>query len=246
MSYRYLLLFPLLLPATSLAAESEPSPWLTEIELGYQSLSGNSDSSAFNTRMAASYTKGRIKNTAESKYLLAEKDGKEDKRKFQLNAQSNYKYDEKRYVLASGSYVDDRYGPYFSDIVVATGLGYQAIRKRQLQLTLELGPGYRRQRPNLDELDSDDKILPYDVDEIIVRGQMNVEWRPRKNVTVDLTLTGIAGNSNSTIEADTSLTASISDTLAVKISNTQNYSTDVPPGLKNRDSVMTVNLLYKF
>ncbi|MCQ1060166.1 DUF481 domain-containing protein [Photobacterium sp. DNB23_23_1] len=222
-----------------------PPPLTTELELGYQSLGGNSDSQTLNTRIGGTYLKNQYRHSGELRFLLAEKDGEEDKRKGQIELQSDKKVNERTYVLGNVNYVDDRYGPYFNDFTLATGMGYQLIRRETLQVEVEAGPGYRHQEPNLDELDDDDIVVRDTVDELILRGSAKMTWKPSKTVEIGVRLTGIAGNSNSTMEAEFNLTTDISDFAAIKISNNQKLNSWVPEGLKKRDSAMTVNLLFK-
>ena len=246
---RYLLML-LLLANTAYASDEDtptriPPPWSSELELGYQSLGGNSDSESLNSRIALTYVKKQYRHNAEAKFLLAEKDGEEDKRKGQLELQSDMKLNERTYVLGNITYIDDKYGPYFTDFMLATGLGYQLLRQETLQLEVEAGPGYRHQEPNIDEIDDDDIIVPETVDELILRGNTKLAWKPSKTVEVDARLTGIAGNSNSTLEAQVNLISVVNEHIAIKISNTQKLNSWVPEGLKKRDSIMTINLLFK-
>lgn len=248
---RYLMMLLLLANTSAYASDDEdtptriPPPWSSELELGYQSLGGNSDSESLNSRVALTYMKNQYRHKAEAKYLLAEKDGEEDKRKGQVEIQSDMKIDGRTYVLGNITYIDDKYGPYFTDFTFATGLGYQLLRQETLQVEVEAGPGYRHQEPNIDEIDDDDIIVPETVDEAILRGNAKLTWKPSKTVEVNARLTGIAGNSNSTLEAQVNLTSAINDHIAIKFSNTQKLNSWVPEGLKKRDSIMTINLLFK-
>lgn len=223
-----------------------PAPWQSEIELGLQALSGNSDSLTLNTRLGMDYIDGPYRHTSEAKFLLVEKDGEEDKRKSELESQANYKYDPRRYVWGNVTFTDDKYGPYFEDLTLAIGLGYQAVWREDLSLLLELGPGYRYQTPNLDEIDHDDLILPNDVREFIARGQAELTWQLTEYAFFEGRITAISGGSNTSFEARAAVATSLIEDLAIKVSTTQKYINDVPPGLKNRDSIFTVNLLYQF
>ncbi|UXI01066.1 YdiY family protein [Photobacterium sp. TY1-4] len=248
---RYLLTLLLLANATAYANdEDQPkrprSPWASELELGYQALGGNSDSESLNARVGLTYVKNQYRHTTEAKYLLAEKDGEEDKRKGQLELQSDRKINDSTYVLGNVSYIDDRYGPYFSDFTFSTGLGYQLLRLETFQMEVEAGPGYRHQEPNIDEIDDDDIIVPMTVNELILRGNTKFIWKPSKTVEVEGRITTIAGNSNSTLEAELNLTSAISEHIAIKLSNTQKLNSWVPDGLDKRDSIMTINLLFRF
>ncbi|MBV7298946.1 DUF481 domain-containing protein [Enterovibrio paralichthyis] len=221
-------------------------PWQSQVELGLQALAGNSDSLTLNSRLGVNYTEGPYRHTSEAKFLLVEKDGEEDKRKSELESQANYKFDPKRYVWGNITFTDDKYGPYFEDMIVAVGLGYQALWREDLSLLLELGPGFRYQTPNLDEIDDDDLILPNDVREFIARGQAALTWQMTDSALFEGRITAIYGPSNTSFEARAAVSTRLIGDLAIKVSTTQNYINEVPPGLKNRDSIFTVSMVYKF
>ncbi|WP_249199166.1 YdiY family protein [Photobacterium sp. GJ3] len=241
-----------LLLAPHASAEDVPelppitSPWTSELELGYQSLSGNSNTKSLNTRLGLTYVKDQFRQQVEAKYLLAEEDGEEEKRKGQMELQSDFIINERAYVLGNTSYIDDKYGPYFKDFTLATGIGYRVFRLENLLMEVEAGPGYRHQEPNIDEIDDDDIIVPETVDELILRGSTRMIWKPSKDVELSFKLTGIAGNSNSTLESQVSMTSAISEHIAIKLSNTQKLNSWVPDGLQKRDGTMTINLLFQY
>ncbi|AMG30881.1 DUF481 domain-containing protein [Grimontia hollisae] len=228
------------------ASANTSDPWQSEVELGFQALSGNSDSMTINSRLGVNYTEGRYRHSSDAKFLLVEKGGVEDKRKSEFESQANYKFDPTRYIWGNVSFLDDKYGPYFKDLTMAAGLGYQAIWQEDLSLLLEIGPGYRYQTPNLDKIKSTDLILPYDVKEAILRGQAELSWQMTKSALFEGRITAISGPSNTSFEARVSVSTSLIDDLAIKLSTTKKYISEVPPGLKNLDSIFTVNMLYKF
>ena len=238
-------LFCLLTPTFSKAEEGN-SPWKSEVEFGFQRLTGNSDSLILNARLGVDYTEGPYRHLSEGRFLLIEKDGMEDKRKSQFESQANYKYSQKYYVLGNISYAEDRYGPYFNDFTLATGLGYQAIWREDLSLLLEFGPGYRSQIPNLEEIDQGDLILPHNVQELIFRGQSVLEWKLKEGLFFEGRITIIGGVSNTSFESRLALITNIIDPLAINLSTTQKYINVIPPGLKNLDSVFSITIVYRF
>ena len=238
-------LFYLLVPTPS-KAEENYRPWKSEVEFGFQRLTGNSDSLILNARLGVDYTEGPYRHISEGRFLLIEKDGMEDKRKSQFESQANYKYSQKYYVLGNVSYAEDRYGPYFNDFTLATGLGYQAIWREDISLLLEIGPGYRSQIPNLDEIDKSDLILPHNVQELIFRGQSVFEWKMKEGLFFEGRVTIISGISNTSFESRLAFITNIIDPLAINLSTTQKYINEIPPGLKNLDSVYAITLVYRF
>lgn len=92
-----------------------------------------------NTRLGLTYVKNQFRHSGEAKYLLVNKDGEEDKRKGSLELQSDMKINERAYLLGNANYIDDRYGPYFVDFTLATGMGYQLLRRETVLMEVEAG-----------------------------------------------------------------------------------------------------------
>lgn len=235
-----------LLFCTNAVKANTPPPWESEIELGFQRLTGNADSITLNTRLGVDYTEGPYRHTSEIRFLFVEKDDEVDKHKMNMESQANYKYDNKSYVLANVSYLSDKHGPYFKEVTFSLGMGYQAIWQETLSLLLEIGPGYHYQQPNLDEIDDDDLILPYDVKEPIIRGQAVFTWQFTEHTEFEAKFTAITGKSNTSLESRWSVETDIIDDLATKLTSTQKYISKVPPGLKQLDTIFTVSLVYAF
>ncbi|RTZ14271.1 DUF481 domain-containing protein [Vibrio aquaticus] len=223
-----------------------PSPWNTEVEFGYQAHSGNSDSQSLNSRLSAEYLQGRHRTNGEWKYYLLYKDGEEDKRQSTYTAQSDYKLGPKTYLYGSFKGVDSRYSAYFKDYTLSGGLGYQFSNTEQFVLELELGPGFRYQEPNLDEIDDDDIIFTDIVQEGIFRGNLNTKWQALDNLSVSADLTVVTGQSNTRTDTDLSVTNNITEDIALKLAHSRQYHDKVPDGLTKADSIFSVNLLFIF
>lgn len=223
-----------------------PSPWSSEVEFGYQSHSGNSDSRSLNSRLSAEYVKGRHRTNGEWKYYLLYKDGEEDKRQSSYSAQSDYKLGPKSYLYGSFKGVDSRYSAYFKDYTLSGGLGYQFANTETFLLEFEFGPGFRYQEPNKDEIDDDDIIFPDIVQEGIFRGNLNTKWQALDNLAVTASVTVVSGRSNTRTDTDLSISNDITETIALKLAYSRQYHDKVPEGLFKADSMFSVNLLFAF
>ncbi len=223
-----------------------PSPLKTEVEFGYQAHSGNSDSQSLNSRLNGEYISGRHRTSGEWKYYLLYKDGEEDKRQSSYNFQSDYKLTPQTYLYGSFQGIDSRYSAYFRDYTLSGGLGYQFYNTEKLVLEVEVGPGFRYQEPNLDEIDDDDIIFPEIVEEGIFRGNVSTKWQARKNLAFEAEVTVISGHSNTRTDTDISVVNNITEDIALKLSHSRQYHNKVPEGLSNEDSIFSVNLLFKF
>ncbi|NPD09683.1 DUF481 domain-containing protein [Vibrio ostreicida] len=223
-----------------------PSPWSTEIEFGYQAHTGNSDSRSLNSRLSAEYLSGRYRTSGEWKYYLLYKDGAEDKRQSTYTAQSDYKLGPKTYLYSSFKGVDSRYSAYFKDYTFSGGLGYQFSNTKELLLEVELGPGYRYQEPNTDEIGDSDIVFEDTVKEAIFRGNVNTTWQALETLSLSAGVTLVAGGSNIRTDTETSLTNNITEDIALKLSYTRQYHDKVPEGLNKSDSIFAINLLFLF
>ena len=223
-----------------------PSPLKTEVEFGYQSHTGNSDSRSLNARLNGEYTAGRHRTSGEWKYYNLYKDGEEDKRQSTYTAQSDYKLSPKTYLYGSFKGVDSRYSAYFKDYTVSSGLGYQFSNTEEFVLEVEVGPGFRYQEPNLDEIDDDDIIFPEIVEEAIFRGNVNTSWQVLKNLQLKADVTLVSGHSNLKFDTELEAINDITDNIALKIAHSRQYHDKVPEGLDKEDSVLSINLLFQF
>lgn len=222
------------------------SPWSSEVELGYQSHTGNSDSRSLNSRLHAEYLSGRYRTNGEWKYYLLYKDGEEDKRQSTYSAQSDFKLSPKTYLYGSFKGIDSRYSAYFKDYTLSAGMGYQIANSEQLTLEVEFGPGFRYQKPNLDEIDDDDIIFPETVQEGIFRGHLNSTWHILDNLSLAADVTLVSGESNTRTDTELSVSNNITEDIALKLSHSRQYHDKVPEGLSKADSVFSVNLLFVF
>lgn len=223
-----------------------PSPWNTEVEFGYQAHSGNSDSKSLNSRLSGEYIQGRYRLNGEWKYYLLYKDGEEDKRQSTYNLQGDYKLGQKSYAYSSFNGYDSKYSAYFTDYTLSAGLGYQFTNTEKLVIEGELGPGFRYQEPNLDEIDDDDIIFPETVSEAIIRANLGVTWKPFKTLSLGTEFTAVTGSSNTRIDSEFSIVNEITEDIALKIVHNRQYHNKVPEGLHKTDSVMSINLLFLF
>jgi len=218
----------------------------SEIEFGYQSHTGNTDSQALNTRFDSQYTSGRHRHSGEFKLYKLDKNGTEDKFQVVYEAQSDYKLGPKIYLYGGFKGIDSRHSAYFKDYTLSGGMGYQVENSQDLLIEIEIGPGYRYQKPNLDELDDDDIIFPEIVQEPILRGQINTHCQLLDNFSLSAKMTLTSGKSNATLNTELSAINNITNDIALKIVHERQYHNKVPNGLSGTETSLSINLLFLF
>ncbi|MDP5254309.1 MULTISPECIES: YdiY family protein [unclassified Vibrio] len=238
-------------PNSDASPSSEPKieisdPLKTEFEIGFQANTGNTDSRTFNTRLSAEYTEGRYRSSGLLKFYNLYEDGDESKRRSNYEFQLDYKTGVRTYRYGSFDGTDSQYTAYYQDYTISAGFGYQLQNTENWRLEWELGPGYRYQKPNLDEIDDDDIVFETTVKEPIVRTQLTSQWQALKSVSLENIVTVIAGGSNTRVENEFNITNKITEGIAVKISHNLTFHNKVPSGLDKTDTTTNVNLLFSF
>ncbi len=218
--------------------------WLPEIEFGYRSEQGNEDERSLNARLALSHISGRLRNSGSIKIYMKNEDGKEDERDQTYQLQSDYKISPRFYIYGNFKGIDSKYSSYFHDYTVSSGLGYQLTNTETLKIETELGPGYRYQEPNTDEIDDDDPIFPDNVAEPIIRASLTANWKPLDNTSFKFDGTMVSGSSNTRFNTEISIINYITEDIALKISQNIEHLSRVPNNLEKTDTILTINILY--
>ncbi len=223
-----------------------PSPWNTQVEFGYQAHSGNTDSESLNSRVKTEYIIGRHRTNGEWKQYRLDKNGKENKRQATYSLQSDYKLASKAYLYANFNGTDSKYSAYFKDYTLSGGMGYQLMNTDILLLEIEIGPGFRYQKPNSDKISSTDIVFSDKVEEVIFRSNLKGVWATFDNLTVATELTLVTGESNIRTDTEINLTNHITDSIALKFNLSRQYHDKVPEGLSKADSVTSFSILFHF
>ncbi len=157
--------------------------------------------------------------------------------RYEAGASAGYKFDERSYLVGALRYENDDFSPFTYQAVLSLGYGYTAIKNERTELSFEIGPGYKRFEPILTrETESD----------IVGRGLISFKHRFNENTGFENTLLVEAGSDNTFYQNDSGLVVNMNKTLALKLGYQIRHNTDVSPGTKKTDQLMTTNLVYNF
>ncbi len=227
-----------LLPQLALAQEGD-KPWKSNVELGYVSTDGNSETSTLKVRATAAYESESWRNDTQLEALNSEEGSERSAERYFASNKTGYKFSETNYVFGYLSYEDDRFSGYDWQGVVAAGFGYRALETETLLWDLEAGPGYRYSKVQ-------DSTLSDDEEELILRAYTNFEWKISDSATFQQELSSEIGQDKTVSRSDTSLKSTIIGALAMKLSYTVRYTDNVPPGTRHADTETAVTLVYSF
>lgn len=171
--------------------------------------------------------------------------------RYEVGGSSGFKLDERSYIVGALRYENDDFSSYEYQWTASIGYGYTMIKNARTELSFEVGPGYKRydERPYavIGGVPPVTTIVNPDVDgEVIGRGLVAFKHQLTDSTSFENTLLIEAGSSNKFMQNDTGLAVSMTDKLALKLGYQVRRNSDVTPGSKKTDQLLTTNLVYKF
>ncbi|MCZ8136957.1 MAG: DUF481 domain-containing protein [Porphyrobacter sp.] len=172
--------------------------------------------------------------------------GTTTREQFLARYEPNYNLSDKIYVYALAQYERDRFQGFSGRYAISGGLGYQALKKDDIQLSLKAGPAYR----------TTEFIDGRSESRIAGLVALDFDW----NITKRLTLTqdtnavaetggsaiAIIDSRNTTLDLVTGLNAAISSKLSARFSYAVEYDSNPPPSAVQTDTLSRVTLIYDF
>ncbi|MBZ0222284.1 MAG: DUF481 domain-containing protein [Dokdonella sp.] len=254
------LLFAALLAVLPLAAQADDTTiadgkWSGAGEVGFAAVRGNAKSENLNAKLAFKMEDETWKDTFYLTALRAKgevstplivngqissiKTYQATANRYEVGASAGYKFDERSYLVGAVRYENDDFSSYQYQAVVSLGYGYTVLKTASDELSLEVGPGYKRF----------ERKLPANAGsqgEAIGRGLVNFKHAFSANTAFVNTLLVEAGSKNTFLQNDAGLQVDINKKLALKVGYQVRHNTDAPAGTKKTDQLMTTNLVYNF
>ncbi|MCZ6503327.1 MAG: DUF481 domain-containing protein [Gammaproteobacteria bacterium] len=224
-----------LLGLSMMAHGSEDNFWDAEVELGAVFTSGNTDEKNIKFRGEVVYSGDRYKHTVHLDVLNSSKDKIKTAQKTYLFYQVDYKL-EKGSVFGRIAHEEDKFNGFDYQTDITGGYSRLLMEKSTMSLTGDIGLGYRRS-----ELENGESV-----DEGIVRLAAKYVWQLSENATFEQSLSTEIGNESTITRSESSLSANIAGSLAMKLTVNIKNNTDVPAGKKKTDTESSVTLVYKF
>jgi len=242
----------LLLPCTALAQADDEriSPWSgSSGELGFAAAHGNSTSESLNARLRLRYDSGgwihnmdtfgmrssarftrneggmirRVRQTTANRYSIA--------------TSSALQLGEYRQVNATLRHEHDDFAAFNRRIIIGLSYGTRLINREHVVLNAQFGPGARR---------SHERNLDQNHDELIARGTFDLKFGLTDTTELVNTLLVESGSENTFAQNDLGISVAMNKSLALKAGLQSRYNSDVDPGRSNTDTLLTMNVVYRF
>ncbi|GAA0718426.1 DUF481 domain-containing protein [Dokdonella soli] len=255
-----------LLAALPLAAQADDG-WSGSGEVGFAAARGNAKSENLNAKLqfkkeddqwkdtfylTALRSKGEVKTaTIDNGQIVNVSNYKLNANRYEAGASAGYKLDERSYIVGALRYENDDFSPFNYQWTASIGYGYTVLKNQSDELSFEIGPGFKRYQP-VDIL-GPEVINNVPVrhtfganDEVVARGLMAYKHNFTDSTSFVDTLLMEAGSDNTFFQNDAGLQVDMSKKLALKIGYQVRHNSDVTPGIKKTDQLMTTNLVYNF
>lgn len=237
-------------------ADDEKRPWDIEVDIGAIATSGNTESTSLQLKVDAKQNLDRWENQYIFNSLFKEDEVTQDDgetstektaEKYFGSAKFAYLLGvEEAYLYGFGSYTDDQFGAYRTYSTLSLGYGNWLYFSPGFNWFVEGGPGYFQGEK---VMESDEEALPDTISNengAMLRVATAVQWQVTSNAEFKQMLSVEAGADNTRTQSETSLAASISDRMKMKVGFSLASDTDVAQGKEKTDTTTFVNLVYSF
>ncbi|MFC6439013.1 YdiY family protein [Bowmanella sp. JS7-9] len=210
-------------------------------ELGVIVTTGNTETSTIKAKINAHQELEQWSNDYIAEGLYR-RDGNADEEKVKdqkvfVSAQGSYKLENPNHRLfAYASYEDNRFSGYDYQGTLAGGWGQQLWKDESSSFNYSIGPGYSFAKTDSGESQNG----------LIVRGAADYQWKISDTSTFRQLLSTEVGQDNTKSKSETSLTAKINGSLAMKVTLTLNHNSQVAEDKENLDTETAVTLVYTF
>ncbi len=232
--------------SVSAADEAKPkdkSPWKSSVELGFIRTTGNTETQTTALKADVVYEVDKWRHTghAEGYGQESENDLGESvvsAERYELSGKSDYKFSELDYAFGQIRLKKDRFSGFEYENSVSLGYGRKAIKKDNMELDLEIGPGIRFVKPDNGESDSEALL--------VLAGKYWWAITDNSKFTQDLNFD--IGEEYTESKSVTGVQANINKTLALKFTYTIRHKSEVPdPATTEKtDTEAAVTLVYNF
>lgn len=215
--------------------ETAERNWKASAELGYVQTSGNSDTKNLNAKLDGSMAYNAWEHALHLETLNSSSNDVRSAEKYLAKGQSDYFINERTYALGVATWEKDKFDGFDHQASVALGLGYKVIQDADMQLNVELAPGYRYSKFESGNTEED----------AIIRLAETFSWKLTENSTLDQTFSTEAGDSNTVTRFGAALTSQVAGDLSMKVGYYLKHNSDVAAGKDKTDRETSVTLVYK-
>ncbi|WP_251975965.1 DUF481 domain-containing protein [Salinicola avicenniae] len=215
-------------------AEAE-KPFEGTAELGYNKISGNSDSESLRASADMTWFRAPWSYSLKLAARNASDDDETSAEEYLVAGRTRYNLSRENYLFGLARWDKDRFSGYDSQSTLAGGYGRQLLSGPPHSLAVEVGPGVRHDE--YEDGGSDNVGLLY--------AGLDYDWQFSDTSKFSQSLATEASDENIIGRSETALTVAMNDALALKVSYEVEFNDNPPPGASSQTDTYTgVSLVY--
>lgn len=218
-------------------AAVEDDGWSGKGELGLVRTTGNTDTESLLMGLEFIKEQDKWRHRVLLAALNSKNSGNKTAERFGFEWQSNYKLDEKSWVLGSFRYESDKFSAFDNQQTLTVGYGRQLIDSEQTKLVGEIGMGYR---------DAELAVTGLGESDVIVRGLLDFSRAITDNSMFTNRFLVESGSNNTFYKNLLGVSVAMNDEFALKFGYEYRHNSDVPAGVDRTDTITSTNLVYNF
>lgn len=249
---RWIVVFTAFAPLMAVADDAPPpmDVWTGKGQVGLLDSQGNTEAKSANAALDMARIDGVWKHIFHFDALYGQSAGIVSAERWNTSWQSNYNFDTNLFAFGLLHYTHDLFDGFEYQASGSAGLGYKIFDTDARKLSVQLGAGYRRERPELLFKNAAGVVYgrtPEDSEGSAI-ATIGLDYAQKLTSTTTLTDTFLteAGGGDTTITNALALAVKVSTKLALSVGYNIVDNTSPPPGLKKLDTVETLNLVYSF
>lgn len=212
------------------------SAWTGEAELSGARSTGNTDQVTVGLAGEAAREIGKWRHKFEGLIDFEESNGETTRRRWLLNYEPNYSFNDRAYSFGFFQFEDDAFGSFDYRFSESIGLGYQVVRSENVTLSLEGGPGARHIKYWEEGVTTEFTGL--------FRGAF--EWRLSESATFTHDFAFFWGTNQDSIDSRAALRMRINGSLSGRISYNYRYNSNASPSASKVDTTTRAAIVYEF
>ncbi len=244
-------------PALSAWADDAPAPappqhqWIGKGQFGFLQSKGNSDGESINGSIDMSHYDDAWKNAFYVGGLYGKSAGIVSTERWEVREQTDYTISPDLFAFGGLRYEHDMFDGFQYQASLSGGLGHKFLNTLSDKLTVQLGAGYRRLRP--------ETLIKDDSGAVVSRtptkdatgeaiATLGADYAHKFSPSTTLTNKFLMeyGSSDTLAHDEIALTVKMSNSLALSVGYAITDNSKPPPPLKKVDTVTTVNLVFAF
>jgi len=243
------------LPTLSRADDTPAPPppqheWIGKGQFGFLESKGNSDGESINGSIDMSRYDDAWKNGFVVTGLYGKSGGIVSAERWEAREQTEYSITPKVFAFAGFRYEHDLFDGFQYQGSLTGGLGYKFLDSGSDKLTVQLGAGYRRLRPETLIKDDTGAVVSRTPEEATGEAiaTLGIDYAHKFSPTTTLTNKFLMeyGSTDTLAHDEIALTVKMSNKLALSVGYAVTDNSKPPTPLKKIDTITTVNLVFAF